>query len=97
MFSSTPTDKLTFFFSYYLESTSQSPSRDLYLISEDLLQNKDLKESVAKDVSKQIHKTLEIMTKYYDKSIDEQSEVVQEFYNFMFNRCETHPAYLGMN
>ncbi|CAL1269034.1 unnamed protein product [Larinioides sclopetarius] len=79
------------------ESTNQSPSRDLYLISEDLLQNKDLKESVAKDVSKQIHKTLEIMTKYYDKSIDEQSEVVQEFYNFMFNRCETHPAYQDMS
>ncbi|GBM88833.1 Rab5 GDP/GTP exchange factor [Araneus ventricosus] len=79
------------------ESTSQSPSRDLYLISEDLLQNKDLKESVAKDVSKQIHKTLEIMTKYYDKSIDEQSDVVQEFYNFMFNRCETHPAYQDMS
>ncbi|KAF8786986.1 rab5 GDP/GTP exchange factor-like isoform X2 [Argiope bruennichi] len=79
------------------ESTSQSPSRDLYLISEDLLQNKDVKESVAKDISKQIHKTLEIMTKYYDKSIDEQSEVVQEFYNFMFNRCETHPAYQDMS
>ncbi|GFS36809.1 hypothetical protein NPIL_480661 [Nephila pilipes] len=79
------------------ESSSQSPSRDLFLIGEDLLQNKDIKEQVAKDVTKQIQKTLEIMSKYYDKSIDEQSEVVQDFYNFMFNRCETHPAYQEMS
>lgn len=79
------------------ESSNQSPSRDLFLISEDLLQNKDMKESVAKDVTKQIQKTLEIMSKYYDKSIDEQSDVVQDFYNFMFNRCKTHPAYHDMS
>ncbi|GFU76806.1 hypothetical protein TNCV_4519631 [Trichonephila clavipes] len=79
------------------ESSSQSPSKDLFLISEDLLQNKDIKEPVAKDVTKQIQKTLEIMSKYYDKPIDEQSDVVQDFYNFMFNRCKTHPAYQDMS
>lgn len=79
------------------ESTTNSPSRDLHPIGETFLLNKDLplKESVLKDVVKQIHRQVDLMNKYYDKSIDEQSEAMQDFYNFMFNRCETSPAYQG--
>ncbi|KAG8196744.1 hypothetical protein JTE90_014477 [Oedothorax gibbosus] len=80
------------------ESSANSPSH-LHPIGETFILNKDLplKENVLKDVMKQIHRQVDLMNKYYDKSIDEQSESMQDFYNFMFNRCETSPAYQGMS
>ncbi|XP_054720105.1 rab5 GDP/GTP exchange factor-like isoform X2 [Uloborus diversus] len=81
------------------ESSTQSPSKDIFTIAEIHQLSKDLqlKDSVAKDVFKQIQTQLDIMSKFYDKSIDEQSEVMQDFYNFMSNRLETHPAYQDLN
>ncbi|XP_035212758.1 rab5 GDP/GTP exchange factor-like isoform X2 [Stegodyphus dumicola] len=80
------------------ESTTHSPSRDVLLIGEVLQLSKDLqlKEPVSKDVIKQIQRQLEIISRCFDKSIDEQSEIMQDFYNFMANRCETHPYYQDM-
>ncbi|XP_071038473.1 rab5 GDP/GTP exchange factor [Parasteatoda tepidariorum] len=79
------------------ESNSQSPSKDVFPAGDSLSKDLQIKDSVIKDVSKFMKQQMDVMQKYYDKSIDEQAEAMHDYYNFMFNRAETHNAYKDMS
>lgn len=81
------------------DSVTHSPSRELFTFEEITQLSRDfqLKDAATKDVFKYIHNQLDLMSKHYDKSVDEQSEVMQDFYNFMTNRFEMHPHYQDLS
>lgn len=81
------------------DTMTQSPSREVFPTEEILQLSKELqlKDNASKDILKQMNYQIDVMSKHYDKSIDEQSEVFQDFYNFMTNRFETHQYYQEMS
>ena len=81
----------------FLETTTNSISREIFTHAEAMQMSLELqvKENGIRDIIKQINYQIELMSKHYDKSIDEQSEVMQDFYNFLTNRFETHSYYQG--
>ncbi|XP_076364299.1 rab5 GDP/GTP exchange factor-like isoform X1 [Tachypleus tridentatus] len=56
---------------------------------------KTLREPAAQDVKKHIHVLIDRVQKYTDRSIDEASELIQDFYQAVGERFETHPAFQG--
>ncbi|XP_077995527.1 rab5 GDP/GTP exchange factor-like [Glandiceps talaboti] len=58
---------------------------------------KALKKPAAQDISKQCRAVIEKLHEQYDLPIEEQSELVQDFYQNMSERLQAHPSFKGSN